>query len=170
MISSMNQPPRPADAPAPEPDQSASPLSAPTRAEAELACRGMATTPEQVAWARSRPAPRRTPLPEVGDEVFYRHDTWLDPIPARVLWIQPDDDVDDPHVCQVQTDGQGMPVLVEGRPVFVTNPDPWLTLKLVVTVDGHIEHPLTREARLPGSPGWLPLDWATRWRPMPWEV
>jgi hypothetical protein len=173
MISSM-MPPRPAGAPAPEPGQEpsdpASPPRAPLRAEVEQACRGMPATPEQRSWAICRPAPRRVPRPAVGDDVLYRHDSWLEPIPARVLWVQPDDDVDDPHVCQVQTDGQGMPVLVEGRPVFVTNPDAWLTVKLAVTIDGSAMHMITREARLPGSPGWLPLDWATRWRPMPWEI
>lgn len=170
MISDM-LPPRPADVPPEFAD--AVPLDtadAPTRAQIELACRGLPVTPAQQRWAVCRPAPHRVRVPEVGAEVLYRHDTWLDPVPATVEWIQPDDDVSDPHVCQPQTDGQGSVVLVEGRPVFVTNPDAWRSLILRVSLDGAIVRPITREARLPGSPGWLPFDWQDRWRPMPWEV
>lgn len=146
-----------------------------TRAEAELACRGLPATEAQVAWARSRPAPRRTQVPQIGDEVLYRHDSWDTPVRATVTGVQPIDDIDDPHVMQPQTDGAGNVVLVEGRPVFVSNPDPWLLVHLTVDarqIPGVIGSFTveTREARLPGSPGWLPLDWADRWRPMPWEV
>ena len=168
MISAMDEP-RPAGLILPN-GAPASPLGVPTRAQIELAARGLPATPQQVSWAISRPGPRRTPMPAVGDEVLYRHDSWQLPIPAVVEWVQPDDDVDDPHVCQVQTDDKGGVLLVEGRSVFITNPDPWLSVILRVTLDGHEVRPLTREARLPGSPGWLPLDWETRWRPMPWEV
>lgn len=156
--------------PAPAEQKAPSDRPAPRRAQIEQACRGLPATLAQRAWAICRPPQRRTPRPKVGDEVLYRADSWHEPIPARVLWVQPDDDVDDPHVMQPQTDGQGGVALVEGRPVFVTNPDAWLSLKLAVTIDGRIEHPITREARLPGSPGWLPLDWEERFRPMPWEV
>lgn len=164
MITHMTQPPQPAKLIVP-----GDPLRQPLRAEIEQACRGLPVTPEQQRWAICRPAPRRTPLPAVGDEVLYRHDSWLEPIPAVVEWIQPGDDVGDPHVMQPQIEN-GLPVLVEGRPVFVTNPDAWLSLILRVTLDGAVVRPITREARLPGSPGWLPLDWQNRFRPMPWEV
>src|SRR5690348_6150212 len=174
MISVMDDP-RPAGVPAPDPDPSSSPPSAPLRAEVELAARGLPATPAQVAWARSRPGPRRVPLPQVGDEVLYRHDSWATPVRATVTYVHPLDDYDDPHLWQAQTDGQGGHVLIEGKPVFIANPDPWPLLHLSVhaaQVSGMIGGFTveTREARLPGSPGWLPLNWATRWRPMPWEV
>jgi hypothetical protein len=169
MIMTMDEP-RPAHVPAPAAQDAPSDRPAPRRAQVEQECRGLPVTLAQRAWAICRPFPHRTPRPKVGDEVLYRADSWREPIPARVLWIQPDDDVDDPHVCQVQIDEHGRPTLLDGRPLFVTNPDAWLSLKLSITIDGHIEHPITREARLPGSPGWLPLDWEDRFRPMPWEV
>lgn len=172
MISDMTHP-RPAGMPQPGAEPAADPLSAPTRAQIEQACRGMPATPNQQSWAISRPAPRRVPRPKVGDEVLYRHDSWLDPVPAEIIWVQPDDDVDDPNVCQVQSDGHGGVVLLEGRPVFISNPDAWLRVHLridsAVPEIGNLVAD-TREARLPGSPGWLPLDWQDRWRPMPWEV
>src|SRR5690348_13631060 len=115
MISGMITPP-----PAPLGDgHQENALSAPLRAEVELACRGLPATPEQVSWARSRPAPHRVPLPAVDDEVLYRHDSWATPVRAIVIGIQPLDDVDDPHLWQVQTDGQGGALLLEGRPVFI---------------------------------------------------
>jgi len=169
MITAMEEP-RPAHVPAPAQKDGPSDRPAPRRAEIERACRGLPATPEQQRWAICRPAPRRVPAPAVGDDVLYRHDSWLDPIPARVIWVQPTDDVDDPHVMQPQIDGQGGIALIEGRPVFVSNPDAWLNVKLAVTIDGSLANATTREARLPGSPGWLPLDWEDRFRPMPWEV
>lgn len=166
MITAMIEPPRPADDGDP-----ASPLSAPLRAQIEQACRGLPATPQQRSWAICRPPQHRVKAPAVGDEVLYRHDSWLEPVPATVEWVQPVDDVDDPHVCQVQTDGQGGALLIEGRPVFVSNPDAWLLVKLGTTAPGYGHVTVTtREARLPGSPGWLPYDWENRWRPMPWEV
>src|SRR5690348_6797096 len=107
-------------------------LSAPLRAEVELACRGLQATPNQVSWARSRPAPHRVPLPAVGDEVLYRHDSWQTPVRASVIHVHPLDDIDDPHLYQVQTDGQGGALLLEGRAVFIANPDPWPLLHLAV--------------------------------------
>lgn len=164
MITAMDEP-RPAGAPAPAPEDPASPLSTPLRAQIEQACRGLPATPEQCHWAMCRPARHRVKPPMVGDEVLYRHNNWEDPEVARVVWVQPTDDVDDPHVMQVQQ-REGRPVLLDGRPVFVTNPDAWLRVHLR-TSHGIAD---TREARLPGSPGWLPLDWQNRFRPMPWEV
>ena len=170
MITAMTEP-RPASAASPL----ASPLSAPLRAEVELACRGLPATPSQSSWAISRPGPRRVPQPQVDDEVLYRHNSWETPVRATVTWVQPADDIDDPNLWQAQTDGSGGTVLVEGKPVFVQNPDPWVRVHLAVHA-GQVSGMIggftveTREARLPGSPGWLPMDWQTRWRPMPWEV
>lgn len=118
----------------------------------------------EVAWAHERPAPDRTPLPAVGDEVMYRHDPWGAVVAVIVVWVQPLDDLDDPHLWRVQTDGTGRLLLVDGRPVFAQQLDPWPVLRLRVPRLGVGE---TREARLRGSAGWLPLDWEQRHRPMP---
>lgn len=115
-------------------------------------------------WAHQRPAPHRTPLPAPGDEVCYRHDHWGDVVRIEVVSVQPLDDVTDQHLWRVETDGAGGVLLVDGRPVFAQRLDPWPTLRLRVPRIGLVD---TREARLRGSPGWLPLDWETRFRPTP---
>lgn len=115
-------------------------------------------------WAHRRPAPHRTPLPAPGDEVFYRHDYWLPPVRAEVVSVQSLDDLTDPHLWEMQQDGMGGPLLVDGRQVLAKRFDPWPTLRLQIPGIGLRD---TREARLRGSPGWLPLDWETRFRPTP---
>lgn len=122
----------------------------------------------EVDWAHRRPAEHRTPLPAAGDEVRYRHDGWGPVWPAEVHWVQPFDDLDDPHLWNIELDGVGGAVLVDGRTVIQQRFDPWPRLHLRVDAPG-LTHLLvdTREARLRGSPGWLPLDWETRYRPMP---
>lgn len=117
----------------------------------------------EYAWAHQRPAQHRTPLPAVGDEVFYRHDYWGSVDRVDILDVQSLDDIDDPHLWRVETDGFGQPFLLEGRPVLMARLDPWPTL-ILRTRWGNAQ---TREARLRGSPGWLPLDWQVRYRPMP---
>lgn len=119
----------------------------------------------ECAWAQCRPGPHRTPTPEPGDVVYYRHNKYEVPVLADVLWVQPLDDIDDPNVWRVQLDAQGDPVLIDGRPIFQKGFDPWPLLRLRVPgLNCLIE---TREARLRGSPGWLPLDWTTKYRPLP---
>lgn len=115
-------------------------------------------------WAHERPAPHRTPLPAAGDEVCYRHDQWGDVVRAEVVSVQSPTDLDDPHLWRVETDGMGRTLLVEGRTVMAQRLDPWPILRLRVPRIGLVD---TREARLRGSPGWLPLDWETRHRPLP---
>lgn len=127
--------------------------------------RGVPYDAAEFAWARRRPAPHRTPLPSVGDEVLYRHDAWAEPVRAEVLSVQPLDDHDDPHLWTVQVDPlSGQPILLEGKPLFVATDDPWPKLTLNVPGIGRV---VTREARLRGAPGWLPLDWRERTRPSP---
>jgi hypothetical protein len=118
----------------------------------------------EYAWAHERPAEHRTPVPAVGDEVLYRHDAWGPAVSVEVVWKQPLDDLDDPHLWRVELDGLGNPLAVDGRPIFAQRIDPWPVLRLRVPRLGLGE---TREARLRGSPGWLPLDWEARFRPMP---
>lgn len=121
-------------------------------------------TPEEINWAHRRPGPDRTPLPCIGDEVMYRHDSFGPVERAEVVWVQSLDDLSDPHLWQVQVDGQGNPVLLDGRHVLLQRFDPWPLVHLRIPGRGVGE---TREARLRGSPGWLPLDWESRSRPSP---
>ncbi|GAA3283834.1 hypothetical protein Dvina_01465 [Dactylosporangium vinaceum] len=120
--------------------------------------------PHEVEWARQRPAQHRTKLPAVGDEVLYRHHDWGLVVPAEVLWLQPFDDLDDPNLWTVQRDPLGQPLTLDGRPVLQQRLDPWPLLRLKVE---HLGPVLSREARLRGAAGWLPLDWQRRYRPMP---
>lgn len=145
--------------------------------EAEALTRHIPRTKEEHEWARWRPPRCRCPLPAVGDRVLYRHDEWAEPVNAVVLeirddrpdnpfeWANPYDPPFDPNVWRVVTingrparDGQG-------RMKMERHPDAWPTLLL--KVDGSRSHVETREARLRGSPGWLPLDWRDRQRPVP---
>lgn len=121
-------------------------------------------THQEYVWAQCRPAADRTPIPREGDEVLYRHHTGEQPTPATVVWVQPLDDIADPNLVRTQMDpATGEPMLLEGRYVLLMAKDPW-PLLILTTVHGRVE---TREARLRGSPGWLPLDWETRYRPAP---
>lgn len=114
-------------------------------------------------WAHSRESRHWVPVPTEGDTVLYRHDPWATPTEATVEWVQPADDIDDPHLWVVQTDERGGVLLHHGQPVMAPKPDPWPVLRLK-TRFGPVE---TREARLRGAPGWLPIDWQARWRPVP---
>lgn len=119
----------------------------------------------EVAWALERPAPDRSAIPAEGDEVDYRHDPWGPVRRALVQWVQPLDDFDDPNLWTVQTDPMtGEPLLLDDRPVMAQRLDPWPLLRLRVPGVGV---GLSREARLRGSAGWLPLNWRARRRPMP---
>lgn len=125
--------------------------------------RGLPYTQAEYRWARSRPPQHRTPLPAVGDEVLYRHDQWGEPVQAEVLHVQSLDDLDDPNLWAVPFD-ESEPMTLEGRSVIRRVDDPWPLLTLHTAKLGR---PQTREARLRGSPGWLPLDWQARYRPVP---
>lgn len=129
----------------------------------ETVTRAVPISRDEIDWAHNRPGPHRVPVPAVGDEVAYRHDPWGPITSAEVLAVQPLDDLDDPHLWQVETGPGGRPLMLEGRPVMAQRPDPWPTLTLR-TVHGV---GVTREARLRGSAGWLPLDWQSRYRPQP---
>jgi len=122
----------------------------------------------EIAWIRCRPAADRTPLPESGDVVLFRLQEWEEPLEAIVERVQPFDDVDDPHLCAVESDEHGEIVLVEGRPVFSQLEDPWPLVWVKVDLgNGATERHHSREARLRGAAGWLPLDWRSRRRPLP---
>jgi hypothetical protein len=109
-------------------------------------------TDAELRWARERPPAERTPIPAAGDEVLYRHDQNGPVERAEVEAVQPLDDLYDPNLWTLHADAGGSPLLLEGRPVMREVNDPWPLLTLR-TLWGRVQ---TREARLPGSPGWLP--------------
>lgn len=121
----------------------------------------------EVAWARNRPARHRTPRPQLGDALLYRHREWADPEPCRLLeWVDLDNP-NDPLMYRTVVDERSpfrAPVTDgAGRRLVEPVDDPW-PLVLLDTPHGLVT---TREARLRGSAGWLPLDWRARYRPTP---
>lgn len=123
--------------------------------------RGVPYSQEEYAWAHARPPRHWVRMPALGDTICYRHDPWGEVTDADVMWLQPLDDVDDPHVHSPVLEN-GRPLLLEGRAVMAQKPDPWRLLR-IRTRYGLVE---TREARLRGAPGWLPRDWRARYRPL----
>lgn len=123
-------------------------------------------------WQLNRPRHLWTPLPSVGDLVCYRNDTWGPVSSARVVGRQDENDTDDHYLFDVVTvgglDGTERRPMEDGagRRVKVRRDDPWFDLYL--DTEGYGRR-VCREARLRGSPGWLPLDWRTRPRPIPTE-
>lgn len=148
---------------------------------AELLTRHIPLSREENLWAGWRPPTYRTPVPAIGDPVLYRHEAWTTPVGATVLNI---DDIEpptvlttrwashlnppyDPNVWRVRTTpGSSIPLHhPDGTVILDRLPDAWPTLLL--KIDGQRSHVQTREARLRGSAGWLPLDWQDRTRPVP---
>jgi hypothetical protein len=114
----------------------------------------MNPTSEQRLWAHCRPIEQRTALPHVGYVVGYRHDP-CGPVERAVVTQEPDMATeDDPHTHYVITDWATRKPALDalGRRRYALVEDPWPTVRLQTTSHGVIE---TREARLPGSPGWL---------------
>jgi hypothetical protein len=149
-----------------------------TELDDEAATRGVPYSPEEFAWARLRPPAFRLPPPHPRQRVLYRHSYW-GPVIDAVVEAAPDldqlprvdellalGDLDEnvwsvlrhPMTGEVLYDGLGLPRIVQ-------LPDPWPVVTLKVA--GRWRRVDTREARLRGAPGWLPLDWRDRWRPGP---
>ena len=106
----------------------------------------------------------------VGDRVCYRRDNWADPVLATVVEVQDLDDHDDPNLWQEVKDTQGQPIYDgSGEPLYVPVADPWPWV-LLSPDDAPGRLAQTREARLRGSAGWLPLHWRTRHVRLPSEV
>ncbi len=129
----------------------------------------------EVVYAWNRPPAEQTPIPHVGDRVWYRRDEW-DPhdrvLPADVVEVADLDDRSDPHLWHVARDEHGRPVVDGPRgsevPRMVRAPDPWPWLRLRVPDRAGLVQ--TQEARLRGSAGWLPLDYRQRPVRLPAEV
>lgn len=126
---------------------------------------------EETMWARTRPPDQRVPTPQPSDTVYYRHDPW-----GPLMFATVDEVLDDPadprvgghnpDVWEVQRDQvTGKYLVVMGKQLIVRKPDPWPQLRLLTRPRTMVI--VTQEARLRGSPGWLPLDWETRYRPTP---
>jgi hypothetical protein len=107
--------------------------------------------PDDGVWARCRPARHRTPLPERGQRVWYRHRRGWPLTDAEVMRIDPPASGDfnvyrfvlDPHT--------GQPVMVNGERVMELVDDPWPDV--VLSTDyGCLA---TKEARLPESAGYV---------------
>lgn len=145
----------------------------------ELGTRLVPWADAEFAHARNRPHAERPALPAVGDRVWYRHVHWeRDPlgglVPAElvtVLAVQKLDDRSDPNLWQPVRESSGAPVLDgDGRQVWAPVPDPWPWVDLLrpdrVKPDGGFagygQVVRTREARVRGSAGWLPLDYRDR--------
>lgn len=139
----------------------------------------------EVTHARNRPPTERPPTPEVGDRVWYRRYDWdrhpptgalVEPVIATVTEVQSLADRDDPNLWQRVRSLRGAPMwTLAGGAVYqvVADPWPWLHLRLadVVKPSGGLmrygEIVQTRESRMRGSAGWLPLDYLARperWR------
>jgi hypothetical protein len=128
----------------------------------ELATRLVPWDAVEVAWARNRPHHERPALPAVGEHVWYRRNTW-DPHDVcewcQVVEVRDLDDRTDPNLWHQVRDANGQPVYDAGQPRHAPAADPWPWLRLR-RPNGLIAE--TREARLRGSPGWLPVDYRTR--------
>jgi hypothetical protein len=125
------------------------------------------TTAEQVAWARNRPAHARTPLPAVGDVVGWRTANYGPVTRAKVLSVGMDRPGDTRPGAEIDwnvwrymvvlgPNGSRRPyeISARGDRGIELIDDPWPDV-LLETLDGPKLRIVTREARLPGSAGWL---------------
>lgn len=140
---------------------------------------GVLYTPAEYDHARSRPFPERTPIPQVGDELFYRHNGGSPNVyRIEVYEVQSLEDMEDANLWYFQTLADGVtPRTIEGLQVLAQahDPWPWIKARLLEATHDHGKNvdlgagwPVeTREARMRGSAGWLPLDWETRPQPAP---
>jgi hypothetical protein len=119
-------------------------------------------------WALNRPYHERPALPRPGDMVFYRREAW-DQNPVLVTVVAAADlrDRTDQNLWQpVHDPATGQLLYDNGVPRYAPVPDPWPWVRLTGrwAVGGEMAErdAITMEARLRGSPGWLPLDWRDR--------
>jgi len=139
----------------------------------ELATRPVPWDRIEITWARNRPHHERPPLPAAGDQVWYRRHDWChnlgsgeteEPEMVTVVEAQSLDDRTDPNLWHHVKDAFGRPIHDAGIPRMAPVADPWPWIR-VRRPNGLIAE--TREARLRGSAGWLPLDYLDRrerWR------
>lgn len=126
--------------------------------------RSVPLTREEITLAvHARPHP--TPIPAVGDVVWYRAQQFGDLVEAVVTAVQ-----EHPYLNEDGTPDANVWYLdnISGEPLRLL-PDPWPKLWLdTVWHDEQgnpyqIKPPIScREARVRGSVGWLPYDWPGR--------
>lgn len=140
----------------------------------------------EVSHARNRPVSERPPLPQPGEQVWYRQFEWnrnpvgdlVEPVLADVVEVQHPHDasdsdfvdgvgwVRDPNLWHLVRDEHGRVQLTPlGALRYEPVADPWPWVRLRLPDSGPVHE--TREARLRGSAGWLPLDYShrpERWR------
>lgn len=134
----------------------------------ELATRAVPWDRIEVTWARNRPMNERPPIPKAGDVVAYRHNEWSpDVIDVLVLEVQDLEDREDPNLWHQVKDERGVPIIDGATPRMAqaADPWPWIIFRRDPASD---RTTCSREARLRGSAGWLPLDW--RSRPERWRL
>lgn len=131
----------------------------------EMDTRSVPWETAELHWQLNRPPQHRTPIPAAGARVFYRHTPWGPVTAAQIIEVQSLDDQDDHYLWHRHVNPlTGAPEIDgAGRYLMKPAPDPWPSLTLATDWG----HRITREARVRGSAGWLPLDWATRYRPLP---
>lgn len=153
----------------------------------EIATRWVPWQQNEFSHVHNRPHAERPPLPAPGDQVWYRRYDWNvdertgehhEPELVTVIEVQHPDDTE--LVCNLPDIGPvrdlnlwhlvrdnltGQPLYgIDGQPWYVHVADPWPWLRMR-RPNGLLAE--TREARLRGSAGWLPLDYRTRperWR------
>lgn len=136
----------------------------------ELHTRMIPYEPIEVSHARNRPLDERSPIPKVGDKVFYRREFWdQEPLLTTVVFVQDLNDKSDPNLWHLVRDIYGNPIVDYGVVRYAQVADPWPEV-MVEWEEVYKSTPsgvttrraVTREARLRGSPGWLPLNWRFR--------
>lgn len=130
----------------------------------------------ELSWAKNRPFTERPAVPSPGDRVFYRRNDWdQDPLLVTVLEVQDPNDKSDPNLWQALRNYHGQLLRDPlGRPLYKLLPDPWPWIRVQWWEEAGKEdverQGVTREARLRGSPGWLPLNWRDRPVRLPEEL
>jgi hypothetical protein len=151
----------------------------------EIATRMVPWEQSEFSHSRNRPHHERPALPKPGEQVWYRRHDWNhdllsgeteEPELVVVVEVQPPDDetlvcelpdvgrVRDLNLWHLVRDINGRPIYDAGMPRYVHVADPWPWIRMR-RPNGMIAE--TREARLRGSAGWLPLDYLSRperWR------
>lgn len=112
----------------------------------------MPVSQEAVFYARCRPVEHRTPIPEAGQRVWYRHNPHGPLTPAMVEGVSMADP-GDYNVWRFKLDEFRQPIEANGKRVMEMTEDPWPDV-ILHTDWGRL---VTREARIDGSPGWLPM-------------
>lgn len=134
----------------------------------ELATRPVPWDRIEIAWARNRPIHERPPTPRIGDILWYRHSGWDTELEQIVvLDIQDPDDREDPNLWHQVKNAHGIPIIDGLTPRMAPAADPWPWIAFRRDPDSD-RLTSSREARLRGSAGWLPLDW--RARPERWRL